>query len=740
MNAETELWYDTPARTWEEELPLGNGTLGAMIRGGIRHDCIHLNEDSLWYGGRRNRINPDAAAAMPRIRQALHDGHIQQAERLATDCLTGTPPHQAVYSTLGTILIDQWFSGESATTNMFYDYDHDITGVSGYRRSLDLTTAIHTISYTVHQTTYRKTAFTSYPDQVLAIQLEADGPEPIQATISLQRERNLQYQKKIDDQTISFGTDGHGDDEIGFCGMLTASSDDGEITVQGNRIVISNATAVTLLFTARTTFRNPDTERWCRTTLKQARTYRFQQLQERHRADYQRLFTTLQLNIAHPHTSLETLPTNQRLAALQSGDTADAAGLVLLYFWYGRYLLIASSRPGSLPANLQGIWNKDYFPMWDSKFTVNINTQMNYWAAEASGLSECTLPLFDLLTRLDDSGRTTARDMYRLSGFVCHHNTDIWADTAPQDEYLPASYWTLGGAWLCLHLWEHYQYTRDTAFLKEHFYILEDAVAFCNGYLTENDAGFLVASPSVSPENTYRLPDGTTGQLCAGCAMDSQILTCLYQAYLAAADVLGPAADLNILQRARYVATRLPPVQVSGRTGTILEWLEDYEETDPGHRHISHLFFVYPGKQLNPAKDKQLLDAARKTLERRLAYNSQHIGWSRAWMINLWARILDGESTWQNILALLTQSTYPNLMDKHPLWGDAAVFQIDGNFGAVNGILQMLVQETADGEVLYLPALPDAFADGSICGLRLTGNRTVNMEWHNKTITSFTIL
>jgi len=601
--------------------------------------------------------------------------------------------------------------------------------VTGYSRSLDLTTAIHTVTYTIHDTRYEQTSFVSYPDQVLAIRLQSAGSTLPDTTVSLQRERNLNYQKTIDDCTISFGTGQ-------FCGMLRAIALDGTVQTRGNRLIISGSHDVLLLFTARTTFRTEDTENWCRTTLDAATARTWDELQSRHLADYQKLFNALSLSIGHPLSATGNLPTDQRLRHLQSGKTDDAVSLTLLYFWLGRYLLIASSRPGSLPANLQGIWNKDFFPMWDSKYTVNINTEMNYWAAEASGLSDCTQPLFDLLERIAESGRKTARDMYGLSGFVCHHNTDIWADTAPQDEYLPASYWTLGGAWLCLHLWEHYQYTGDKSFLKEHFSVLEDAVVFFNGYLTENDKGQLVASPSVSPENTYRLFDGKTeGQLCAGCAMDAQILTCLYQAYLAAASIPDMPVAQHVLEKALSVISKLPSPVISPRTGTIQEWLEDYEETDPGHRHISHLFFIYPGKMLHPDKNADLLAAARKTLERRLQHNSQHIGWSRAWMINLWARFLDGEATWQNVLALLTQSTYPNLMDKHPLWGDNAVFQIDGNFGAVNGILQMLVQETADGDLLLLPALPDAFASGSIKGLHLTGNRTLTLEWHDRTIT-----
>ncbi|MBS4961340.1 MAG: glycoside hydrolase family 95 protein, partial [Clostridiales bacterium] len=421
---------------------------------------------------------------------------------------------------------------------------------------------------------------------------------------------------------------------------------------------------------------------------------------------------------------MEEIPTDVRLKQVQNGMTD--MGLLELYFQYGRYLLISSSREGSLPANLQGIWNDSLTPPWESKYTVNINTEMNYWMAETANLSECHLPLFEHLQRICENGKETARRMYGCNGSVCHHNTDIYADTAPQDHCITSAFWVMGEAWLATHIWEHYLFTKDKKFLSENFYVLEQSVLFFYDFLIEGKNGTLVTSPSLSPENTYQMEDGTLGVLCESPTMDTEILLELFHSYIGACQVLGKSKEE--ISKAEAVKKRFPPLKI-GKYGQLLEWMEDYEEPEPGHRHISHLYGLYPGNSISKECTPELFNAAYRTLERRLENGGGHTGWSRAWIIGLWAAFGNGEKAYENLNAILCMGTFPNLMDNHPML-DGYVFQIDGNFGAAAAMIEMLVK-SKENRIELLPAITEKTKSGCLSGVRLRCGAELAMNWED---------
>lgn len=711
-----EMWYEQPAGKWDEALPVGNGRLGAMICGRPERETIWLNEDSIWSGKPLNRINPDALKYLPQIRNLIRQGNIAEAENLALKALAGTPNSERTYESAGELYLEFQKQGE----------------VKNYRRSLNLEKGICSVQYEMEDTKYTRTMLASFPEQVMILNMRAEGDMILSFSCHFERCHNRTDEVWADGTNAGFFVDGGAG--ISFFAGIAVDAKEGDVYSIGEHLLVDGAKEVTLYIDIETSFREVNFRETCMKRLEKAQKKGWEQCLAEHIRDFSSLSGRMQLMFGTKRQQeAASYPTDKRLNMLKNGKEDPA--LYALYFQYGRYLLLSSSRGDSLPANLQGIWNNSLTPPWDSKFTININTEMNYWIAESGNLSECHLPYFTFLKRICENGRKTAREMYGCNGSVAHHNSDIYADTAPQDFYIPASFWVMGEAWMATHIWEHFVYTGDKAFLEENFQVLQACVDFFQEFLVRAEDGTLITSPSVSPENTYIMKNGARGCLCEGAVMDMEILTELLQDYIKACKVLGKKPELK--KKAETILEGLPPLKI-GKYGQMQEWQEDYEEAEPGHRHISHLYGVYPGHQISWEKTPELMQAAEISLKRRLAAGGGHTGWSRAWIIGLWAHFRDSQKVYENLQALLCGSTFDNLMDNHPM-GDGFVFQIDGNLGAAAAMIEMLVQ-CEDDHIRLLPALPDEFSEGKAEGIRLRNGLVLSMEWKNKKVTDWKLI
>jgi alpha-L-fucosidase 2 len=731
----TLIWHTEPAEIWEDALPVGNGRLGAMVYGGVEEERIQLNEDTYWSGGPYNTVVEGGYKHLPKIQQLLFDGEPIKAHKLFGRRLMGYPVEQMKYQSMGAL-------------HLFYEKDREY---ASYKRWLDLSTGITGSSYVIDGVTYTREVLSSHPDQVIAIRLTASKPGMISFEAEMRGSRNVDHSNYGTDY---FRMDGEGQNELVlrgrsadylgieskllYEGRARFENQGGQISRDDSRIKIENADAVTIYYVAATNFVNyknvsADQAQRVQDYFRRLGEKEYAAVREDAIADHQALFARVALDLTTTPSSF--LPTSERLTSIQVTPDPQMAALS---YQFGRYLLIASSRPGTQPTNLQGIWNDYPNPMWDSKYTTNINTEMNYWAVESGNLSELSEPLFKMIEELTDQGTQVAREHYGADGWVFHQNTDLWRVAAPMDGPTWGTF-TTGGAWLTTHMWEHYLYTQDKDFLEKVYPILKGSVDFFVDFLIEHpDGKWLVTSPSNSPENPPAGPgykyffDETIARdyfttIAYGSSIDMQILNDLFKYYVEATAILE--IDQAYASEVEKTRQRLVPPRI-GKDGTLMEWTEDYGQMEDKHRHFSHLYGLYPGNVLSVKKTPELIEPIKTVLEQR---GDGACGWSRAWKMNLWSRLYDGERALSIYKGFLKEQSFLSLLAKC-----GKPFNIDGSLGQTAGITEMLVQ-SHEGVIDLLPAVPNEWRTGQFDGVRVRGGFELNMAWKDKQITTVEI-